>query len=77
MLGGTSKGRWLTPEDAPLGLKCVQLTIPEGEWYEAILRGCIALLFEEDNFEQYGAQTPEQVSRAFLIAMVDFWVDCP
>lgn len=77
MSGGIPKGRWLTPEEAPLGLKCVQMTIPEGEWYEAILRGCIALLFDQGNFEPYGAQSPEDVSRAFLIALVDFWSDCP
>lgn len=62
---------WLTPDNAPETPVIVELTIPGGEEYAAILRGALVMLFDPANFEQFGSQTPEAVSQAFLDAMGD------
>jgi len=41
---------------------------PAGEAYEAALRGALVLLTYPENWEQHGAQTPEDVAQAFLEA---------
>jgi plasmid replication initiation protein len=65
---------WLTPDDAPGTPVTVELTIPGGEEYAAILRGALVLLFDPANFELFGSQTPETVAQAFVDAMHDLEV---
>jgi len=66
--GAMSKRAWLTPDDAPDTLKCWRVFCPEGDVYEAALRGALLSLAEETNWEQFGTQTPEDVATAFLDA---------
>lgn len=67
---------WLTPDDAPGDPVCVQIAIPGGDAYAAILRGALALLFSPDNYEPFGSQTPQAVADAFLDALYDLEVPC-
>jgi hypothetical protein len=68
---------WLTPDDPPDNLVCVQVTIPGGEAYSAIFRGALVLLFDPENYEQWGAETPEDVAQAFVDALGGLEVPCP
>jgi len=63
-----SKNAWLTPDDAPTNTKCWRVFVPEGEIYEAAMRGALLMLTEVQNWEQHGTQTPEDVAQAFLDA---------
>lgn len=59
---------WLTPENAPTSPVCWRVFSPGGEEFEAILRGALAPLSDPENYEQYGAVTPEETAQAFLEA---------
>lgn len=67
---------WLTPDDPPESPVCVQVYIPGGEEYAAIFRGALALLFDPANYEQWGAETPEDVAQAFVEALGDLESPC-
>jgi len=60
---------WLTPDDAPNGeAKCFAVFIPPGDVYEAAVRGALSLLDSPENWEQFGAQTPEDTAQYFTAA---------
>lgn len=69
---------WLTPDDAPDGLKCIRLLVPSGEEWETIIRGALVPLFDSVNFEQYGSYTPEETAEVFLSCMAQWmkWEGC-
>jgi microcystin-dependent protein len=60
-------GKWLTPSETPSGGRCVQLTIPDGDEWEAIVKGALVPLFAPWNFEQYGTLTPDETAAIFLL----------
>lgn len=61
-----SRYAWLTPDDPPGDPVCFRVSVPGGDAYEAALRGALALLVDEQNWELTGSQTPEAVAQAFL-----------
>jgi microcystin-dependent protein len=67
----TSKA-WLTPDVLPVGLRSCVVRFPDGEEWHAILRGCLALLSEEQNFEAFGDLTPQEVADTFRQTLFDF-----
>lgn len=69
---------WLTPDDLPTETKCIQLLVPVGDEWEAIVRGALAPLFDRANFEAYGAVTPEEAEQVFLGLMAQWmsWEEC-
>jgi len=71
---------WLTPDDAPGAAICRPVFIPAGLEYEAAFRGAFLLLCESYNWEEQGAQTPDDVAAAFYAAFcqtLDEWGVCP
>lgn len=55
------KRAWLTPDSLPSGTNCFQVEIPDSVEFEAIFRGCLLLLLQTGNWEQYGDKTPDEV----------------
>jgi hypothetical protein len=70
---------WLTPDDTPSGTREIILVVPNGEVWEAIVRGALAPLMCSESFEQYGAYTPEQTALIFQAALEETfkWVEVP
>jgi microcystin-dependent protein len=66
-----SKLGWLTPEDAPGGLICRPVWLPDGPEYEDIFRGALVLLTQEWNYEQHGSQTVSDVAQWFTDAVAE------
>ena len=56
---------WLTPDELPETRLCWRVFCPEGLDYEAALKGALALLGNEDNWQQFGTQAPEDVAELF------------
>jgi len=72
--------QWLTPDALPSGTRCILLYVPEGDDWEAIVRGALAPLFDPASFEQYGSITPDQTAEQFQDHMMDTFIDwetCP
>lgn len=69
-LDGMSRRRaWLTPDSVPdSAARCCAVFYPPGEDYEAAVRGALALLGDSANWEQFGAQTPDETAQQFLVA---------
>jgi microcystin-dependent protein len=69
---------WLTPDAAPTGDLCVRLVIPQGEEWEAIVRGALSPLLRSENFEYYGAYLPEETAEVFRDYAVQWmqWERC-
>jgi len=70
---------WLTPTETANGQITIALTVPSGEEWETIVRGALAALGEVENFELYGAVTPEEAAQTFRDALVITfqWEPCP
>ena len=78
--GVMSKRGWLTPQDDPTGTITIALTIPEGEEWEAIIRGALVPLFDSANYEESGVWTPEETAslmEQIMIASFNLWEPCP
>lgn len=58
---------WLTPSNTPSGARCIQINIPDGDEWEAIVKGALVPLFAPWNFEQFGTLTPEETAAIFLL----------
>jgi len=72
-------GQWPTPEEEPGGIVCRPLFIPEGEEYEAIVRGALVQLMMKYNYVEKGAQSVETVVEAFtdsLSRTLAAWLPC-
>jgi len=69
---------FLTPDTAPTSPVCWRVFSPGGEEFEAALRGAIAPLSDPENWEQYGAVTPDEAAQAFLeaTALTFEWIRC-
>lgn len=62
-LAARSKRRaWLTPENAPIVTRCRRVLIPDDESWIAIVSGALLPLIQPENWEQFGALTPEQAA---------------
>lgn len=73
-----SRWAFLTPQDAPTGSIERTLILPEGEEWEALARGALALLLSANNYEQAidSAITPEDAAAEFaewLLATFTGW----
>lgn len=75
---GAMSNRWLTPNDLPNTLACARVFFPDGAEYSAALRGALALLGQEYNWEQHGTQTPEDVAELWRNAIFETfkWEGC-
>jgi len=71
--------RWLTPEDDPAGTREIILVVPNGEEWEALVRGALAPLMYAYNFEQSGSYTPEETAAIFQAAVeaTFAWIEVP
>jgi len=56
---------WLTPDEIPATTVCRYLRIPNDWRWEAAFRGALLLLTEAENWEQFGALTPEETADAW------------
>jgi hypothetical protein len=63
--------KWLTPDNAPSGTFCIELFLPMGEEWEAIVRGALAPLFDPDNFEQFGSVSADDSAAYFRDSTLD------
>lgn len=59
-----SKRAWLTP-NAASGWSCRTLYFPDGEDWDAIVRGALLLLADPVNFEQRGDLSPDETAALF------------
>lgn len=59
-----SRGQWLTPETIPTAAKCRRLVIPDDLAIITAVTGAIDLLGQSENWQQFGAVTPEEISEA-------------
>lgn len=56
---------WLTPDALPSGVRSCVLQFPDSEEWHALVRGCLLLLSEEQNFEAFGGITPQETADTF------------
>jgi len=70
--------KWLTPDQVPNGTKCIKLIVPNGDEWEAIVRGALAPLLVPANFEEHGGFTPEETAEVFADALAQSfsWDEC-
>lgn len=59
-------GKWLTPDVEPGVSSPVTIDCPDSVEFRAILKGCLLLLADPKNFEEYGLLSPSDVARIFL-----------
>jgi hypothetical protein len=70
---------WLTPDNAPDGTREIILTVPNGDEWEAIVRGALVPLCFPDAFEQRGSYTPDETAAIFWAAIIITfqWLEVP
>jgi microcystin-dependent protein len=69
------RGRWLTPAALPSSvIQCV-IEFPDGEEIRALVRGALYLLSVEENYEEFGAVTPQEIADAMRQTLFLFNLD--
>lgn len=63
---------WLTPDDLPPTTICRRLSIPDTPLFRIAVTGCLMLMTEPENWEQFGAITPEETAAAAAVMLADF-----
>jgi microcystin-dependent protein len=63
---------WLTLSEIPAEKACRYLRIPDDWQWEACFRGALLLLTETENWEQYGALSPEEMADAWADVLWDY-----
>jgi microcystin-dependent protein len=63
---------WLTPETIPGTSTCRVLHIPDDEFIIAAVNGALLLLIDPENWEQFGAVTPDEIAAAFTPRVFDW-----
>lgn len=72
-----SRDAWLTPDEITGSFKCFRVFCPEGERFEAALRGAIAPLSFTYNWELYGDVEPLDAAGEFIKAFqLTTWEEC-
>lgn len=64
---------WLTPETLPTNTVCRQIAIPDDIALVAAVSGALLELTRSQNWELFGAQTPEDTALAMLTMLEQFW----
>jgi microcystin-dependent protein len=60
---------WLTPDNDPAGgVRCWRVFCPDGDEWEAALRGALALLAMPNNWEEHGSVTPDVAAQRWVDA---------
>ena len=67
--------KWLIPASAPSGTRDLVLTVPNGDDWEALARGALALLLDTDNYEQTGSITPDDAVSYFIAGLLSTYTD--
>lgn len=71
--------RYLTPNEVPEGYRTIALVVPTGLEWEALVRGALATLLVEENWQEYGAISVEDTLQYFLdtlLVTMTEWADC-
>jgi microcystin-dependent protein len=72
-----SRLAWLTPEEVTGEYVCFKVYCPQGEEFEAALRGAIVPLCYSFNWELFGAVSPSDAAGEFVSAMqLTTWEQC-
>lgn len=66
------KHAWLTPESLPPTNVCRRLSIPDTLLFRAAVNGALLELSKAENWEQFGAVTPEEAAAAALEMLYEF-----
>lgn len=65
--------QWLTPEESsPSGMRLRRLFIPDDPEYLALVSGALSELLNVNNYEQFGAATPEEVVQIFQTMYTEY-----
>lgn len=67
--------RWIVPAAAPSGTRSLVLTVPDGDDWEALARGALALLLDPANYEQSGTITPDAAAEYWLSPLLATFQD--
>ncbi len=76
MSGGISN-RFLTPDQTPAGTITLAFVVPDDPEFRAWLTGQIAELTNPENWEQYGALTPEETAEIYEAVLVSWLEEQP
>lgn len=68
---------WLTPDEIPESTQCGTLLVPDNPAIIAAVIGALYDLTLPENWELFGAITPEQIASAMQIMFDGFFEDCP
>lgn len=67
------KRAWLTPDDDAAGFIARRLLIPNSLGLIMAVNGALSTLMESENWEQYGALTPEQAATEMETMVLDYF----
>lgn len=65
-MGETYRQAWLTPDTLPVATVCRALLVPDDPDIIAALYGAVLLLTKEENWEPFGAITPDAIAERML-----------
>lgn len=70
---------WLTPDDIPASSVRRVITIPNDDYWLALLIGALVPLSVADNWQQYGDMTPEESAQEWtnIIELFTQGEECP
>lgn len=66
-------GKWLTPDNLPVGRQCRTLRIPDDPFWLAIVSGAVLELTKQHNWEKFGTQTVEDCAAAMAGLLDDYY----
>lgn len=67
---------WLTPDSVPSGTVTLKIAVPDAPYFMGQLRGLLFDLANEENYEQHGTATQEDVAAAWMAVAGQLFEAC-